>query len=378
MVALLATLDEQMKECPAKDIGIVEAFGPTYRWKELTSSYDDIFQQILAKIGNELLIRRDLRFAPSSIVDRAINKELSQKLEEAYQVVSQSATSKEVNIIDSHFNFRFKVAEIEKRKSKARLCTHGNRDQVKETIRNDAVAARSDVIGLMLSVATIVDVIIGCLDIKGAFLQSGPINQELYVRSPRDLGLDQSIHWLLEKVLYGIVEVERQWAKTLVRCMLVETGVERISRIFQLFIGCDDKDEIVLMIAKSTDDTLMAGRLPEMEAFVEKVCRQFRTCNIIIGAEVLLNGCRIIQDQDDNITVDMNEYIKQIGRIDLTDDWMAYKKRLRDRSESRVLQEAGQRDGVDSLRCSTSRSRHRIGDTAEGSIFYSEGFDGGE
>lgn len=87
-----------------------------------------------------------------------------------------------------------------------RFCPHGNLKRMKGTIRNDGVAARFDVTRLMLLVATILGLIIGCSDIKKAFLQSGPIKRELQVRFLRDLGLGSSIFWLLAKLLYGIFE----------------------------------------------------------------------------------------------------------------------------------------------------------------------------
>lgn len=63
-----------------------------------------------------------------------------------------------------------------------------------------------------------------------------------------------------------------------------------------------------------------------MEEFVEMISKKFKTSKVIIGAEVLFNGCRIIQDQAGNITMDMQEYVKHVEYIDITQDRKAHRE----------------------------------------------------
>lgn len=83
---------------------------------------------------------------------------------------------------------------------KARLCPNGNRDLLKNTVRNDFSTTQFDVTRLILSLATIFIFRIACVDIKDAYLQSGPIKRCIYVSPPRELGLPWYLLWRLLKL----------------------------------------------------------------------------------------------------------------------------------------------------------------------------------
>lgn len=175
------------------------------------------------------------------MIDRAINEETSQNWKEAYEITTQDELSKEAKIIDSHFVFKVKVEEGGKIRLKARLCLHGKKVWMKSLIRIDAVAARSHVIRLILSISTLRGLITKCIDIKGAYMQSELINRELYVRSPRDLRLEQTILWCLTKIPYGIAEAGRQSAKTLGKWMISVAGLKRLAENSKLFVKRNEK-----------------------------------------------------------------------------------------------------------------------------------------
>lgn len=67
---------------------------------------------------------------------------------------------------------------------KARICPHGNRDVEKDYVRKDSATAQYDVILLILAIVTFLPFRLGLVDIKGAYLQSGPIRRDIYVRPP--------------------------------------------------------------------------------------------------------------------------------------------------------------------------------------------------
>lgn len=69
---------------------------------------------------------------------------------------------------------------------KARLCTHGSRDRESDKIRNDSSNAQFDFIRLLLSIASILSLRLGGIDIKFAYIQSRPITRKLHVRPPRE------------------------------------------------------------------------------------------------------------------------------------------------------------------------------------------------
>lgn len=67
---------------------------------------------------------------------------------------------------------------------KARIVPHGNHGDEKDTARKDSSNASLFVVRLLLSLVTFLGYRIGTADIKGGFLQSGPITRQIFVRPP--------------------------------------------------------------------------------------------------------------------------------------------------------------------------------------------------
>lgn len=98
-------------------------------------------------------------------------------------------------------------------KLKGWICPHGNRDVMKNDVRNDSATAQFDVIRLMLSVTAILPFRIGLVDISGIYMQSVPIKRKIYVRPPRERDeAGRGKIWELLKMPYEITEEGRQWA----------------------------------------------------------------------------------------------------------------------------------------------------------------------
>lgn len=57
------------------------------------------------------------------------------------------------------------------------ILQHGNRDIEKDDIRKDSSTAQLDVLILMLTILTFLPFRIGIVDMKGEYLQSGPIRR---------------------------------------------------------------------------------------------------------------------------------------------------------------------------------------------------------
>lgn len=68
---------------------------------------------------------------------------------------------------------------------KAPLLPHVKRDMERGHIRKDASNTQFDIICLMISISTMSRFSIGCIGVKSAYLQSGPISWELYVLPPK-------------------------------------------------------------------------------------------------------------------------------------------------------------------------------------------------
>lgn len=114
---------------------------------------------------------------------------------------------------------------------------------------------------MVCSIATILCFRLGCLDIKGAYLQSGPIRREIFVRPPHECAKKRGIIWKLVKHPYGITEEGRQCAKVFEGWLLDVAGFERVFGVSQIFVKRTKNGDISMIIAKVTDDLLMSGRI---------------------------------------------------------------------------------------------------------------------
>lgn len=96
--------------------------------------------------------------------------------------------------------YKVKTDENGSRILKARLVLHGNHDAEKDTIREDSSNAPLFIVRLLQSLATFLSFKIGTTNIKGAFLQSGPITRQIYVRPPREWTGQRGVLWKLLKL----------------------------------------------------------------------------------------------------------------------------------------------------------------------------------
>lgn len=92
---------------------------------------------------------------------------------------------------------------------KASLGPHGNRNRIRGKIRNNSSTARFYMIRMLLSAEVLLRFSIGCIDIKGAYLQSGPITRTLDVR-PEKWGFLGVHYGIFLKLPYGISEAGRK------------------------------------------------------------------------------------------------------------------------------------------------------------------------
>ena len=202
------------EENPEADIGIASTTKRPPPNATLSSDRARVMEDIAKTIGKEQVTRSRLESAPSWIVEEAFEKEHSSNWADAYNKVDDSSVPPNANVISSHTINKVKTSEDGTQTLKARIVPHGNRDRQKDNIRKDSSTAQFDVIRILLTAVTFIGMRLALADIKGAYLQSGPIQREIYVRPPREWKGSRGKLWRLTKLPYGIVEAGRQWAKT--------------------------------------------------------------------------------------------------------------------------------------------------------------------
>lgn len=67
----------------------------------------------------------------------------------------------------------------------ARICPHGNEDDLMNDIGKASATAQYDTLPLLLKIDTFLPMRLVAVNISGAYMKSGPITNYIFVRSPR-------------------------------------------------------------------------------------------------------------------------------------------------------------------------------------------------
>lgn len=178
---------------PEKDIGDSIKTSNEIDGEELKSIHQHTLNQIYKLVGGKQLTRSKMAFVPSWVLDRALQEELDSNRHDTHDEVKEHEVGANANVIPSHVVYKVKNEEQNFKRMKARLCPNGNRDKLRKTVRKDSASAQFDVVRMLLSLTTLFRFRLACIDIKGAYLQSGQIKRCIYVRAPRELGLGREI-----------------------------------------------------------------------------------------------------------------------------------------------------------------------------------------
>lgn len=189
---------------------------------------------------------------------------------------------------------------------------------MKDDVRKDSVTAQFDVIRLMLTLVTFMSLRLGLVDISGAYMQSGPIRRQIYVRSPRAWEhTARGMIWELLKLPYGIMEAGRQWATVMEAWQTQDMGMNILQGVSQRFIKHGKHGEIVFILAKITDNLLFAGSNDAMAQFVTVIKNRFEVCKTILDGPMHFIGCLVKQDQGGQVTMDLTDYMQRIEPMEL-------------------------------------------------------------
>lgn len=283
--------------------------------KTLKSEKQALLQQIEKQIGSKQVTAAALQFAPDWVMLDAIESELSENWKDAYLEVNANNLSKDANVIGSHFVFKVKADIDGSLKLKARLVLHGNRDRDRFTVRRDSSSADLSVVRLLLSLSVMLRLEIATADVKGAYMQSGRIQRDIYVRPPRSHSNRHAPLWKLRRLPYGIVEAGRQWLCAVENWLLREYRVSRVSSMEQLFYKRGESGSVELLIAKVVDDFLVAGQPSVVEKFLKALGTRFILGHVKKSRDLTFLGCKILRNGNDSIELSMHDYFRRIKTL---------------------------------------------------------------
>ena len=307
----------------SRDVGQYIATTPPRPGTLLETNEQQVLEKIKSVIGNAQVTVSKLSFAPEWAVQNAFNAEL-ENWKGVYSEMPESEVALNANVIRSHTVYKIKSDEHAKLKLKARIVAHGNEDKDRDAVRKDSAAAQFVIIRLLLSTAALRGFQLGKIDVKKAYLQSGPIKREIYVRPPRewnsasDAYPKRGILWKLLKLPYGIVEAGRQWQLVAESWLLEQMMFERVPGLSQIFTKRDKNGHITVMLTKVIDDFLVAGSVSDISSFVQSAKQQFEIGCVVIDDNIKYNGTEIEQASTGSIKLSMHEYCGRITPIPLT------------------------------------------------------------
>lgn len=322
--------DEQEKDIGDTDMEDSQFIG------DLESDQQKVLRNVHGMIGGRQVMLNELECAPSWLTGKALEKEHEENWADAYYEVSEDTLPANANIIGSHVVYKVKTSEQGEHRMKARICPHGNHDDQKNDIRKDSATAQFDIIRFMLALVTFLPMELGAVDISGAYMQSGPIRRDLYVRPPREWGHRRGFVWKLLKMPYGVSEAGRQWAIVFEEWLTQDIGMETVKGISQLFLKRRPDGSILMMVAKVTDDLLIAADKEVLNEFVEQVRKRFKVSKSITNGTILFNGARIDRNEMGDISMTMQPFMESLKPIDMA---RSRRKQASDKATSREYQD---------------------------------------
>lgn len=197
---------------------------------------------------------------------------------------------------------------------KCRIVSHGNQYKDKDLIWKDSSTDQFPAIRLALPLTVILGLTLATLDVKSAYPQAGNLNRErpIYVRPPR--GWDSSSWKLCEllKQAYRIFESGRIWQLIMENFFWEYEIVFAILGVQQLLVKRNSNDEIVLLIAKLVDDTLLAGIQSDIEDLLMALKTKFTIKPFTMGTKHVSDRLNIYYFPEFSVEVSMEDYFCQI------------------------------------------------------------------
>lgn len=202
---------------------------------------------------------------------------------------------------------------------KARLVLHDSRDKKRFTARRDISAADLSVVKILVSLTALLNFYLATANVKGAYMQSGIIQQNIYVRPLKRLASRRLFKWKLNRLPYGIVEAKRLWLCALETWLLDQNKLYTVSSMEQFHYKLEYDGMIELLVAEVVDNILVSGLNNYVTTFLYDLRKRFELRNVQRGNELTLLGCKWLADFDGNIRVSMLECFNRIKRLPISE-----------------------------------------------------------
>ena len=246
---------------------------------------------------------------PTAVTLNAYEAERKKFMKECKKV-HVSKVPATANVISSHVLYKIKDLDDGFLQCKARIAPHGNKDKNKENLKTDSSSCPPLGFRILLSVCSLMHWFASKVDIKSAFLQSGPAQRDVYVIPPRECK-ERSFYWLLMVASYGLVNASAKWQDHSDTTFLT-IGLNAVRYIPQLFY-MKKNGVMCLIVAKVVDDILIGGSLEARKWFISRLKKYYKLGTIThMPGTFHFFGLLISQDKDGKLTISAEEKLQGI------------------------------------------------------------------
>ena len=203
---------------------------------------------------------------------------------------------------------------------KGRLVAKGYQEDI--DIFKDSPTCSKEGLRISLQVIASNNWKINSIDIKAAFLQSKPIEREVFVKPPPESS-DVGMLWKLKKTIYGLCDGSRSWYLTLKDFLVNKTNCNCCTCDPAIFTWSRN-NETKGILCCHVDDIIYGGSTEFIDQVIKPIKSKFQISSESQNAFKYI-GLNIKQSEN-LITLDQNDYIQTIKSIDINTE----RKRMKD------------------------------------------------
>ena len=190
--------------------------------------------------------------------------------------------------------------------ARARLTARGFQEE--EEIPSDSPTLQKANLRTVLAIAAANEWTITATDIKSAFLQGSEMTRDVWVKPPKEAGMQGKL-WKLRKCLYGLRDASRAWYER-VADKLEAAGFKRSDYDAGLFFKHNSQGKLIGVVGLHVDDFISAGNKEFSLNIIPQVLSIFQVGKSETGS-FLYTGFQIQQGKQ-GISLDQSEYVARI------------------------------------------------------------------
>ena len=193
--------------------------------------------------------------------------------------------------------------------TKARLCVRGYEDAEVDKSKTNSPTCSKETIRATLAILAASGWQCRSMDVKSAFLQGKLVERDIFIKPPKEAKTDKL--WKLKKAVYGLNEASRHWYEK-VKEELVKLGFS-CSKFDEALFYHKSENKLDGLISLHVDDFLNGGNVI-FDTQIENIKEIFEISSESI-APLLFIGIQIAQDEDGSITINQDDYARDIEKI---------------------------------------------------------------